>query len=77
MGIRCKHCSRLYEGVGELESHACTGDNVTILVINPSTAEGQGENPARVFESRAEAEAVRSELDVSTRIVDAPLIRKQ
>jgi hypothetical protein len=74
MGIRCKNCSRQYDDIGALESHECTGDNVTILVFNPNTDKGQGENPARVFESRKEAEEVRLELDVRARIVDAPLI---
>lgn len=74
MGVRCADCSRLFEGVGELDGHECTGDNVTILVINPRSAEGEQENPARVFESRTEAEHVREELDVACRMVDAPLI---
>lgn len=74
MGVRCSDCSRLFDGVGGLEGHECDGDNVTILVIHPQAATDAGENPARVFESRSEAEEVREELGVPTRIIDAPLI---
>lgn len=53
---------------------AVEGDNVTILIIKPSRAKEVGDNPARVFESRDDAEAARDAIDVPTRMIDAPLI---
>lgn len=77
MGVRCSDCSRLFAGVGELDGHDCEGDNVTILVIHPEAASEAGENPARVFESREEAEGVREDIEPATRIIDAPLIEEE
>lgn len=74
MGVRCRDCSRLFDGTGGLVDHECEGNNVTVLVINPGVASEYDENPARVFEDREEAESVAREIDAPTRMIDAPLI---
>lgn len=74
MGVRCRHCSRLFDGTDELANHDCGGEGVTIMVIHPDAAQEAGENPARVFESRDDAEKVADEIDAPTRMIDGPLI---
>lgn len=73
-GIRCSECSRLFDGEDELNDHACTGDNVTVLVVKPSDARDMDVNAARAYESREEAEEAAEGTDAHTRMIDAPLI---